>query len=79
MEQLWQQSVEVAAYSFVLAKQLPIINEDEAMLAGILHRIGEVVIISFAETFYDLSTDSQHFDAIIMLLGGHVGGMILEK
>ena len=79
MERLWRQSVEVAAYSFVLAKQLPTINEDEAMLAGVLHRIGELVIISFAEHFYDLSTDQQHLDAVIMLLGGHIGGMVLEK
>ena len=79
MERLWRQSVEVAAFSFVLAKQLPTINEDEAMLAGVLHRIGELVIISFAEHFYDLSTDQQHLDSVIMMLGGHIGGMVLEK
>lgn len=79
MERLWKQSIEVAAFSFVLAKHLPTFNEDEAMLAGVLHRIGELVIISFAEHFYDLSTDQQHLDSVIMLLSGHVGGMVLEK
>ncbi|WP_339669354.1 HDOD domain-containing protein [Dasania marina] len=79
MERLWRQSIEVAAFSYVLAKHLPIFNEDEAMLAGVLHRIGELVIISFADNFYDLSTDQQHLDTVIMLLSGHIGGMVLEK
>lgn len=79
MRRLWRQSIEVAAFSFVLGKQLPTINEDEAMLAGLLHVVGELVILNFAEQFYDLSTDQQRLDTVMILLSGTIGGMVLEK
>ncbi len=79
MTKLWQQSVEVAAYSYVLAKQLPTFNEEEALLAGLLHTIGEIVVLTYAERFYDLSTDENHLNMAIANLRGPLGEMVLVK
>lgn len=76
---LWTQGIEVAAFSYVLAKQMPTINEEEALLAGLLHSIGELVILSYAGRFYDLSTNEQQLASVRMLLRGHIGAMVLEK
>jgi len=79
MQSLWQQSVEVAAYCYVLAKQLPRFNEEEALLAGLIHRIGEIVVLTYAERYYDLSTDAQHLNMAIAMLKGPLGEMVLTK
>lgn len=79
MLKVWQQSVEVAAYSYVIAKQLPRFNEEEALLAGLIHNIGEIVVLTYAERFYDLSTDEKRLESAISMLSGKLGGMVLEK
>lgn len=79
MKRLWQQSVEVAAFSYVLAKQLPRFNEEEALLAGLIHSIGEIVVLTYAERFYDLSTDENRLNMATVNLRGHLGEMVLTK
>ncbi len=79
MRNLWKQSVNVAAYSYVLAKQLPAFNPEEALLAGLIHAIGEIVVLTYAERFYDLSTDEHRLSLITAALRGPVGGTVLEK
>lgn len=79
MQRLWQQSVEVACYSYVLAKQLPGFNEEEAMLAGLIHSVGEIVLLTYAERFYDLSADENRLNQLITNLRGHLGAMVLSK
>ncbi len=79
MRQLWQQSIEVACYSYALAKELPGFNEEEAMLAGLIHNIGSVVVLIYADRFYDLATDEQHLDAAIENLSGMLGERVLRE
>jgi len=79
MQRLWQQSVEVACYSYVLAKQLPGFNEEEAMLAGLIHSVGEIVLLTYAERFYDLSADENRLNQLITNLRGQLGAMVLSK
>ncbi|WP_101757671.1 HDOD domain-containing protein [Oceanicoccus sp. KOV_DT_Chl] len=79
MHQLWRKSVEVACYSYVLAKQLPRFNEEEALLAGLIHSIGEIVVLTYAERFYDLSTDANRLNMAASSLRGKLGDMVLTK
>lgn len=79
MRNLWTQSVNVAAYSYVLAKQLPAFNPEEALLAGLVHAIGEIVVLTYAERFYDLTTDENRLSLTTSALRGPVGGMVLER
>jgi HD-like signal output (HDOD) protein len=46
MERLWSHSVEVAAYAFALARRVKGLDPGEAQLAGLLHDIGVVSILS---------------------------------
>lgn len=79
MHLLWQQSVEVACYSYALAKELPLFNEEEALLAGLIHSIGEIVVLTYAERFYDLSTDENRLNLASSNLRGTLGDMVLSS
>ena len=45
MESLWHHSAHVAALSFVLGRQTPGIDPEQAMLAGLVHDIGAIAAI----------------------------------
>jgi HD-like signal output (HDOD) protein len=45
MEALWQHSAHVAALSYVLGRQTPGIDPEQAMLAGLVHDIGAIAAI----------------------------------
>lgn len=79
MKDAWQQSVEVAAYSYVLARNIPGFNEEEALLAGLIHNIGEVVVLTYAERFYDIDHDSEHLEMAVASLRGPIGERILKE
>jgi len=79
MQRIWQQSVDVASYSYVLAKELPGFNEEEALLAGLIHSIGEIVVLTYAERFYNLAADEDRLNQLITNLRGELGGMVLTK
>ena len=46
LEDLWRQTSAVAAMSYVVAKRFSRVNPDTAMLAGLLHGIGKLYILS---------------------------------
>lgn len=48
LERLWQQSVQVAAFAFAMAKESRRVCPDESLLTGLLHNIGEVYIVARA-------------------------------
>lgn len=79
MRLLWEQSIEVAAYSCVLARELPHFNEAEALLAGLIHNIGEMIALTYAERFDDLATDIHQFNMVIGKLRGKLGEIVLSR
>jgi len=78
LEDLWHHSVQVAAYSYVIADRLTTLNPDEAMLAGLLHDIGKFYILTKSEKYPDLFNDPKTMDAIIRDWHTAVGRSILE-
>ncbi len=78
MQSLWGHSRQVAALCYVLAKLTKQFNPEEAMLAGLLHDIGEVVILSYAEKFPGVANDKIQLEHVITDLRGTLGGMILR-
>ena len=50
IHQIWKQSIHVASLSYTLASCSHKINPDEALLAGLIHNIGALPIITFAES-----------------------------
>ena len=79
MENLWTHSTEVAAITYVLAKKIKKFNPDHAMLLGLLHDIGMLPVLSYAENFPAIATDEQELAATVKELHGDVGELIMTK
>ena len=76
---LWSHSVEVAAISMALARVTPGMDAEEALLAGLLHDIGELVILSYAENYPELIIDNETLDGVINQLKAEIGAVILRE
>ena len=79
IHQIWKQSIHVASLSSTLASCSYKINPDEALLAGLIHNIGALPIITFAESLDDTKYSQQQLDLTIATLQGLVGIYILKK
>ena len=79
MMAIWKHSREVAALSFVLAKITPGFNPEHALLAGLLHDIGAIPIITYADKHPDILEEKCDLDLLINQLKGEVGAAILTK
>ncbi|MGR9107182.1 MAG: HDOD domain-containing protein [Gammaproteobacteria bacterium] len=79
MNELWQHSSYVAAICAVLAHKTPGFDPDRAMLAGLVHDIGSVPILTLADDFPELSDDPSPLDRAIEDFRGHVGALIMRK
>jgi len=79
MNALWRRSTLVAAFAYVLARTCSRVNPDEAMLAGMMHAIGKLYIMTRAAEHPALFTDSATLDAIMDDWHASVGKAILEN
>jgi len=74
----WAHSREVAAISYVLAKNLKHLNPDQAMLAGLVHDIGTLPLCLFAEkNINDL--DEETLNSLARRFRAKVGERLLVK
>jgi len=74
----WIHSREVAAISYVLAKNLKHLNPDQAMLAGLVHDIGTLPLCLFAEkNISDLNEET--LDTLSRRCRAKVGEKLLVK
>lgn len=78
MRQIWAHSTEVAGISAVLARTYTRLKPDQAMLAGLVHRIGALPILRFAEEDRNLLKDLDVLDQLIEALHGEIGKLILD-
>lgn len=78
MSDLWQHSREVASIAYVLAELTPGLNKDHAMLAGLIHDIGAIPVITYAENFPELYADETALRDAVDELRGEIGCTILE-
>jgi HD-like signal output (HDOD) protein len=76
---LWSHSVEVAAISMALANVTPGLDSEEALLVGLLHDIGELVILSYADNYPEISADPVALKNVIMQLKAAIGGAVLRQ
>lgn len=79
MRALWQHSVLVGAVSYVLASMTPGMDKDRALLAGLLHDIGALPVISYAGHEPALAQEAALLDTAIAALRGQVGAMVLRQ
>ncbi|MEJ2591165.1 MAG: HDOD domain-containing protein [Candidatus Thiodiazotropha sp.] len=79
MQQLLEHSVKVSAVCYVLAKVSDQFNPEHAMLAGLLHDIGNVAILSYAERFPEVVGDSDKLAGVMKDMRGRIGSAILRS
>lgn len=79
MRQLWRLTGQVSAMATILARQTAIVGAEEALLAALVHRLGALPILTFAEERDDLILDNITLGQIIDQLHGHLGSVILER
>lgn len=76
---LWQHTTSVAAISAVLAKLTPGFEVDRGLLAGLIHDIGILPIMAYAERYPQLVSDAAVFDNIVARLRGQIGALVLRR
>ena len=78
MRTLWAHSSEVAVISQAFARKFTSLAPDEAMLAGLLHDIGKLPILTRAEDFPDIMKNEAALDEAIEKMHPIVGKFMLE-
>lgn len=79
MRKLWEHSIEIAAISYVLAKVTPGFDAEHAMLAGLIHDIGNVAILNKAIEHPLIMDSEKHLNKIIDKMHAQVGSSILRR
>lgn len=75
----WLQSINVSSISHALAQLTKKADPDEALLAGLLHNIGVLPILTFADSLPEGSYQPADIDLCINEIHGQLGSIILEK
>lgn len=78
LRQIWEHSTTVAAISHALAGAFTKLSPEQAMLAGLVHDIGALPILTKAEDFPELLEDEATLDLIIRKLHPKIGKAILQ-
>ncbi len=76
--ELWSTSVEVAAISRTLACNVPGMDPEQALLAGLIHNIGALPVLQLAEQDHSLLNNNAAISRIVEKLQNRVGKLILE-
>ncbi len=78
MREVWSHSTEVSGIAHVLARHYTKLKPDQATLAGVVHQIGVLPILTFAEDNRRLLKDPVALDELIATLHPTLGRKILE-
>ena len=79
LRKIWEHSTEVASIAHALSSQFTKLQPEQAMLAGLVHDIGALPILSRAEDYPELLEDEATLDRIINTVHTTIGAEILRK
>ena len=79
LDDLWAVSTQVAALAYVIARNSTRVNPDEAALAGMMHGIGKLYIMTRAAQHPDLFVDDVALNEILDRWHASIGKAILEN
>ncbi len=79
LRECWSHSMEIAASAQVLARHFTKLQPDQAMLAGLVHQIGMLPILAYAENHEGLLSDSLSLDMVLEKLHPALGAYILRS
>jgi len=75
---VWEESIEVAAISRVLAGSVDGLEKEQAMLAGLIHNIGALPILTKLDHSLGYDTDPCLMSTLIRELAPKIGNQILK-
>ena len=78
MREVWNKSTEIAAISHVLCRNFTRLPADQATLAGLVHQIGVLPILTYAEEHNSLLSDSISLNHVIDRIHPMIGEKILR-
>ncbi len=76
---IWDDCVQVAAISRVLCNGLPGLQAEQAMLAGLVHRIGALPLLSRLDELLGSTASADFIDRVIDELAPELGTVILTQ
>jgi HD-like signal output (HDOD) protein len=79
MKQMYKHSVEISAISFALSKKLKRFDADQLLLAGLIHDIGVIPILTYIdETGLEIHSEKE-VDSVIAKLRSAVGSLVVKS
>lgn len=78
-QEIWAHGVKVAAISRAICAFVPHLNSDEAMLAGLLHQIGKLPILTLVEKLPEFRDNPSRLDELLEKAHPHVGKIIMDS
>ncbi len=79
MEELWAHSSYIASISAVFAHKIPGFDPDRAMLAGLMHDIGIVPILTYADNHPDIIAHPKDLVETVKELRADIGMQIIRQ
>lgn len=77
--QVWDDSLQVAAISRVLANNVPELENEQSMLGGLIHNIGALPILTKIDERWGYDADPELIRSLIADLAPEIGGRILKN
>ncbi|MGY2171022.1 HDOD domain-containing protein [Pseudomonas gingeri] len=78
MRDVWRKSLEIAGISYVLCRDYTSLKPDQAALGGLVHQIGVLPILTYAEDHYELLADPLSLDHVIESIHPLLGDKLLR-
>lgn len=79
MAATWEQSTFVGAISAVIARFVPHLDNDRALLLGLLHNIGVLPILAYGKKFPSLVSEVDLLQTLIKKMSVRVGALVLRR
>jgi HD-like signal output (HDOD) protein len=79
LDVLWKDSVQIAALCHVIARRFSSLNGDTALLAGLMHNVGRIYILTRASKYPTLTADPLTFNSIVRDWHANVAKALLEN
>ena len=78
MRDVWRRSLDVAGVSYALCQRYSTLKPDQAALGGLVHQIGVLPILTYAEDHYELLADPVSLHHVIEHIHPLLGDKLLK-
>ena len=79
LRSIWARGMKLSCMSFSIAQDVPSTNEETAYLAGLMHEVGKLYIVTKAEEFPAILGDQKSLDAMFSQWNGQISKSIIES